>query len=433
MRYENYKKVDLPWLTEVPSHWDIKRIASVFEIRKEKNEPIKTDEILSLSAKYGVTPYSKKKEKGGNKPKSDLTKYNICREGDILVNCMNIVAGAVGISKYFGAVSPVYYPLITNSDNNKYFMEYIFRNYDFQRGMVGLGKGIMMNESDSGNLTTVRMRISWDTLKTVEIPIPPKEEQEQIARFLDWKINEIDRLIEQKKKKVELIETVYNETLNKNFNILNDGEVIKIKFKNFAKLQNGISESGDFFTDGNPFVSYSAVYNNLFLPTNIRDKAKSSKSQQEQFSVMEGDIFITRTSENVSDAFMVSLCEKTIEKSTFSGFLIRARIFKENIIPKFLLFYLMTDDIREELLKNLNLVTRVSISQDLIKNLSFAIPTLEYQKEIIRKCEKITKQKNILKNNISLQINNLKQLKQSIISDLVTGRLDVRSVDIPEY
>lgn len=63
MRYKEYKKVDIPWLDEIPSHWKIQRIASVFDIRKEKNDPIKTEEVLSLSAKYGVTPYSEKKGK----------------------------------------------------------------------------------------------------------------------------------------------------------------------------------------------------------------------------------------------------------------------------------------------------------------------------------------------------------------------------------
>ena len=67
MIYEKYKKIESSWLKPVPSHWEIRRIASVFEQRKERNKPIKTEEILSLSAKYGVSLYSERKEKGGNK------------------------------------------------------------------------------------------------------------------------------------------------------------------------------------------------------------------------------------------------------------------------------------------------------------------------------------------------------------------------------
>mgnify|MGYP002747232418 FL=1 len=206
-KYERYKSTELSWSKHLPYYWNIKRIASIFDIRKEKNSPVRTKEILSLSAKYGVSLYSDKKEKGGNKPKEDLTSYYLCYSGDILVNCMNIVAGSVGISNYFGAVSPIYYPLLNmNADENcTRYMEYVFRNYNFQRSLVGLGKGIQMSESEDGKLFTVRMRISWDILKTQLLPVPPIEEQVQIANYLDWKINEINKLIEINKEKIKEI------------------------------------------------------------------------------------------------------------------------------------------------------------------------------------------------------------------------------------
>ena len=75
--------------------------------RKEKNDPVRTDFVLSLSAKMGVTPYNERTEKGGNKPKEDLSKYNLAYPNDLLVNCMNIVSGAAGVSKWFGAIKMV--------------------------------------------------------------------------------------------------------------------------------------------------------------------------------------------------------------------------------------------------------------------------------------------------------------------------------------
>ena len=65
-RYEKYSNSELIWSETIPEHWGINRIAKVFDLRKEKNAPIKTKEILSLSAKYGVSLYAEKKEKGGN-------------------------------------------------------------------------------------------------------------------------------------------------------------------------------------------------------------------------------------------------------------------------------------------------------------------------------------------------------------------------------
>ena len=96
---------------------------------------------------------------------------------------MNVVSGAAGVSRYFGAISPVYYALYPHDDNNVWYYHYIFRLMTFQRSLIGLGKGILMHESESGTLTSVRMRISMDYLGNVLLPIPPRSEQDQIVKF----------------------------------------------------------------------------------------------------------------------------------------------------------------------------------------------------------------------------------------------------------
>ena len=439
MRYKEYKKVDIPWLNEVPSHWEIQRIASVFDIRKEKNDPIKTEEVLSLSAKYGVTPYSEKKEKGGNKPKSDLTKYNLCYQGDILVNCMNVVAGAVGISNYFGAVSPVYYPLVTNKYNNKYYMEYLFRNYDFQRDMVGLGKGIMMNESESGNLTTVRMRISWDTLKTLEIPVPSKEEQEQIARFLDWKINEIDRLIEIKKKIVKKIINIKKvfitkiiaqgysdiENMESNINI--------VRLKNLCnKIIDGTHFTPSYQDEGIPFLRVTDISQlNHKDNINLSTVKKISREEHEELSKRcqpkKGDILISKNGTigvpKIIDwdwdfSIFVSLCLLKLN---------------DKVIPEWIYYYFLSALVELEISQGGKKGTIVNLHLEKIKEFKIPLPTIEKQKELVEIIEKSIFRLEELKINKEKQIQNLKQLKQSLISDVVTGKIDVRKISIPEY
>lgn len=105
----SYTSINQKWVKQIPSHWNAKRMKAVFAMRKERNNPIVTENILSLTAKQGVVPYAEKEGTGGNKPKSDLTQYNVCHENDLLVNCMNVVSGAAGVSRYYGAISPVYY------------------------------------------------------------------------------------------------------------------------------------------------------------------------------------------------------------------------------------------------------------------------------------------------------------------------------------
>lgn len=197
------KDSGIEWIGEIPKEWDLKRLKSVFVERKEKNEPQKTDFILSLGANYGVIPYSEK-EGGGNKAKEDLTDYRLAYPNDIVMNSMNIISGSVGISKYFGCVSPVYYMLYprNNCIDNEYFC-LMFQTKAFQSSLLGLGNGIMMKESANGNFNTVRMRIPMEKLGIQLLPVPPISEQKKIADFLDKKCAEIDEVISKTEATIE--------------------------------------------------------------------------------------------------------------------------------------------------------------------------------------------------------------------------------------
>ena len=151
-QYDDYQVVAQKWVDEIPEHWDFYRIKRIFTQRVEKNDPVITENILSLTAKQGVVPIAEKEGAGGNKPKGDMTQYNVARPDDLLVNCMNIVSGSAGVSRYFGAISPVYYALYPRLDCNVWYYHYLFRLMPFQRSLLGLGKGILMHESDSGKL-----------------------------------------------------------------------------------------------------------------------------------------------------------------------------------------------------------------------------------------------------------------------------------------
>ena len=120
-KYESYKYSGEEWIGDIPSEWELVPIRAIFLFRNEKNNPIKTKEILSLSIANGVTKYSEK-GRGGNKRKDDITAYKIAHKKDIVLNSMNVIVGAVGMSKFYGAISPVYYALYTEKED--VFVEY---------------------------------------------------------------------------------------------------------------------------------------------------------------------------------------------------------------------------------------------------------------------------------------------------------------------
>lgn len=203
---QTMKDTKIKWLGEIPDSWQLKKIKYVLQERIEKNNPVRTTYILSLTAKQGVIPYDEK-EGGGNKPKEDVSAYRLAYPGDIVMNSMNILSGSVGLSQYFGCVSPVYYMLRPKEkDDDVRYYNYIFQTTLFQRSLFGLGNGILIKESGNGKLNTIRMRIPMDKFGGLYIPIAPKDKQKKISDFLDAKCGEIDILIKNIQEEIDVLE-----------------------------------------------------------------------------------------------------------------------------------------------------------------------------------------------------------------------------------
>ena len=200
------KDSGIKWLGVIPADWEVKKIKFTLQERIEKNNPIRTSEILSLTAKQGVVPHSEK-EGGGNKPKEDLSDYRLAYPGDIVMNSMNILSGSVGLSKYFGCVSPVYYMLRPREKNHDVrYYNYVFQTTVFQKSLFGLGNGILIKESGNGKLNTIRMRIPMDKFGNVFIPVAPVSYQKTVADYLDSICSEIDSIMSDIQSQIEALE-----------------------------------------------------------------------------------------------------------------------------------------------------------------------------------------------------------------------------------
>lgn len=250
------KDSGVTWIGDVPSEWDIVKIKHPLKERKENNKPKRTDSILSLTKDRGVIPYS---EKGdiGNKSKENLEDYKLAYPDDIVLNSMNVIIGSVGLSKYFGAVSPVYYMLYKRfiSDDIRYF-NYLFQTEQFQKFLVGYGNGILAH----------RMRIQMQKLNSVMIPYPNHMIQHVIVSYLDQHLLVIDKIIHKTKESLEeykkfkevLITETVTKGLNPNVNMKDSGvewiglipeHSTMIKLKRLVKIFNGKetkTDTGDF-------------------------------------------------------------------------------------------------------------------------------------------------------------------------------------------
>ncbi len=207
------KESGIEWIGKIPLNWSLKKINHLLYERREKNNPIKSRERLSLSIDKGITLYADKTT-NLDRFKEDFTQYKLAYPGDLVLNSMNMIVGAVGVSNYFGCVSPVYYTYYDNTDENytTRFCEYFFKLPTVKQYLKSIGKGIMSIERGNDRINTCRLKISRDDLKNIHVPIPPKEVQKEILSYLDYKTQKIDRTIERIEKNIELLEE-YKESL----------------------------------------------------------------------------------------------------------------------------------------------------------------------------------------------------------------------------
>lgn len=180
------------WIGNIPDNWLTDKLMWHLEEVNISNNPIQTDDILSLTIEAGVIPYEDKGNQG-NKAKEDVSQYKIAYPNTLVVNSMNVIIGAVGISKYYGCVSPVYYVFKASKGTDLRYIYYIFTNVGFQKEMRKYSKGIM----------EIRLRISTSDMLRRVIPLPNFEEQTRIADFLDSQCAYIDNIILRTSESIE--------------------------------------------------------------------------------------------------------------------------------------------------------------------------------------------------------------------------------------
>lgn len=148
-------------------------------------------------------------------------------------------------------------------------------------------------------------------------------------------------------------------------------------------MSSGISSSKQQAGHGSPFVSFSTVFNNYFLPDDLPDLMDTSEKEQEIFSVKQGDIFITRTSETVDELAMSCVALKDYPKATFSGFTKRLRPKTSGVAyDKYMAFFLRSRYFRKIIDCNTIMTLRASFNEDMFSFLSLYLPSYEEQVKI---------------------------------------------------
>lgn len=420
-RYSEYKKVDLPWLGEIPIHWNFVRNKNVFTEKSEVVGQNSLDYVLLSLTKQGIIP--RDMEGGGKFPQS-FDSYKKVTPNQIVLCLFDIdeTPRTVGISEYYGMITGAYTIMDVHEVNAKY-VYYYYLALDNVKALRPLYTGL-------------RKTINIGTFLSSKLPIPPKEEQNQIANYLDWKINEIDRLIEFKKKHIEDMFLLKEKLIDE---ILDFKDEQRVKLKRIFDFGKGLNITKDNLGDeGIKTINYGDIHGKYLFQVSsmdfgLRRLIDNNDIVIGKFSrLKQGDFVFCDTSEDLEGCGNFSYVMDDGEE-LLAGYHTIVGKPKEVMNYRFIAYYMMSRHWRTQIRKSVNGIKVYSISQQILKNSTIVLPEEGTQDKIVKYLDdKIMLIQNIIKSTEG-KISHLNDLKKSLISEVVTGKIDVRDIEIPEY
>ncbi len=437
------KDSGVEWIGEIPENWEVRKLDSIAELitdyvasgsfasLNENVQYLDEPDYAMLVRTVDLSGLQNKKHVYINQHAYEFLRNSNLFGGEIILSNIGSVGNVYIYEPIYKRASLAPNAIMVNMRESNRYYYYWFLSPLVNNALKQIGSN------------AVQCKFNKTQLRAFLVARPSQNEQKQIADFLDEKVREIDSVIAKTKETIEdykkykqaIITDAVTKGLNPNAEMKESKNSYlgmmpehwtEKRLRFLGMCQNGISKSSEYFGEGYPFVSYGDVYKNYVLPDCVSGLIKSSEEDRSIYSVQYGDVFFTRTSETIEEVGFASTCLKTIDNATFAGFVIRFRPNnQEELLPEFSKYYFRSDVHRKFFVKEMNLVTRASLSQELLKKLPVLLPPLEEQKEIAKyldgKCSEIDKL--IAKKEELLA--DLENYKKSLIYEYVTGKNEV--------
>lgn len=446
-KYAEYQDSGVEWLGDIPSHWKVSKIG--FHTSKigsgktpKGGSEIYQDEGILFLRSQNIYNDGLKIEESESVYITEIIHEDMSTSkvlsGDIL---LNITGGSIGRS----CLVPSNFP---EANVNQHVCIIRVQNYLNEFLSLVIKADLIQSQIKLIQTGGNREGLNFEQISKFVFMLPPKEEQKLIVDFLDHETAKIDSLIAKQEKLIELLKEkrqavishAVTKGLNPNVTMKDSGvewlgqvpehwEIRQLRY--LGACQNGINIGAEYFGSGSPFISYGDVYRNHELPTSFEGLVQSTDNDRRIYSVQRGDVLFTRTSETIEEIGFSSTCLRDVEDATFAGFLIRFRPIPNTLLPEYSKFYFRNILLRAFFVKEMNLVTRASLSQELLKKLAVPFPNLDEQKQIadFLSAKELVFEKLI--NDCVKQIELLKERRTALISSAVTGKIDVRNWQAP--
>ena len=424
-RYAEYREVNLPWLKVVPAHWEMQRNKNIFTEQKEIVGERSADYTLLSLTLNGIIP---RDMDGGGKFPESFDKYKIVKSGDMAFCLFDIdeTPRTVGLSGYNGMLTGAY-TIMRVSNINARFIYYYY---------LALDNGKMLRPLYTG----LRKTININTFQSTKVPVPPREEQDQIVRFLDWKVSSINKLINIKKKEIKAIDALKRSMVS---HAITRGLTADAPMK-----YSGVKWLGDipqrWYTVPLYAIAQVKSINNcielplmsVYLDAGVvpfveREEKRTNATSKDLTNYQRvdpgdfvlnnqqawrGSVGVSFHSGIVSPAYIVLSLNNTLD-SHYANYLFRSRC----MVDQYLVISRGVGSIQGNLYWSA------------LKRVVAPIPSKKEQMEIVEYLDGLNNKFDATIKKLTEEVAVLEEYKNKIIADTVTGKIDVRGIEIPEY
>lgn len=433
--YPKYKPSGVEWIDAIPDNWDIKKTKYCFNYITGFTPPTGQSEyyngkhiwitISDMNRRYVSDSETKLSDEAIHKFKPEITPK------DSLLFSFKLSVGKVAFAE-----TDLYTNEAIISIRNS-------ENIDLRYFYYTLSDQLLRSANE--NIYGAKM-LNQELIRNAKIIYPPLTEQTAIANFLDEKTAQIDKLISNKQKLIELLKeertAIINQAVTKGIDpnvklkpsgidclgdIPEHWEVKKLKYVARVQSSNVDKKTND---GENPVLlcNYIDVYKNEFIDESIDFmKATATEKEIEKFQLIKNDVLITKDSETPDDIANPALVVQDFTNVICGYHLAHIRTDKNILSGEFLFRLFQSKYFNIHFEVSANGVTRYGLPLDSISDANIIFPGLEEQTEIVQHIESETKRIDQTISKIEKEIELLKEYRTALISEVVTGKIDVRN------
>lgn len=413
-KYADYTPAQAAWLDELPSHWQCTKIGALFSERKSK---VSDKDYAPLSvARIGVVPQlatAVKTDAGDNR--------KLVCAGDFVINSRSDRKGSCGVAKLDGSVSLINIVLTPRNGLSERYVHYLLRSQPFSEEYYRNGRGIV------ADLWTTR----YSEMKSILLPVPPRDEQDQIVRFLDWKVSGINRLIAVKQKQIATLKEFMQAEIEKQLCAYPVVDTVRLKQLGTFFKGGGFSRDNLVEDEEYPAILYGDIYTQYDYKTSIITHHIDGTAYSASRKILKGDIVMAGTGET-KDEIGKSILYMGDQIVAAGGDVI---VFHPNggINVEYLLYQLYSQTALKHRFINGKGDIIVHIYPTALGNTIITLPREADQNKVVSRINEIIDQVKKAIAVLTDEISVLREYRVRLVADTVTGKIDVRSIEIPEY